>query len=104
MSGASGADRWPRRGGVYVLLTEAICAGPILEVAEACLEGGARALQLREKDRGVHEIAESAARLLPLAHRFGAVLMINDRPDVADASGADHDAHLYRKNKERAPG
>jgi len=54
------------------------------------LEGGVRAIQLREKDLGGRELFDLAKKTKRLCDRFGAVLFINDRVDVAlgvDAEG-----------------
>lgn len=60
-----------------------------LAVAQGALEGGARFLQFREKEMSTRELVETAAALLGLARAFGAVLVVNDRVDVALAVGAD---------------
>jgi thiamine-phosphate pyrophosphorylase len=62
--------------------------GP-LELVEAALDGGARAVQLRLKhtrDRDALELARAAVRL---SRRVGALLIVNDRYDLADLAGAD---------------
>jgi thiamine-phosphate pyrophosphorylase len=60
-----------------------------LAVARGALEGGARFLQFREKEMPTRDLVETAAALLGLAREFGAVLVVNDRVDVALAVGAD---------------
>jgi len=60
-----------------------------LDVARAALEGGARFLQFREKEMTTRELVDTAGELLRLAREFGAVLVVNDRVDVALAVGAD---------------
>ncbi len=65
----------------------------LLEVVEAALRGGVRAVQLREKDLGAAELLPLAMELRDLTRRFGARLLINDRIDVALAVDADG-AHL----------
>lgn len=59
------------------------------EVARAALEGGARIIQLRDKRAGVRDLITSARRLQRLCADYGATFIINDRVDVALASGAD---------------
>ncbi|MEA2627167.1 MAG: thiamine-phosphate pyrophosphorylase [Candidatus Binatota bacterium] len=62
---------------------------PLAEVVSAAIAGGARLIQLREKDlegRALHALAVELARI---AHDCGARLLINDRVDVALAAGAD---------------
>lgn len=56
---------------------------------EEALKGGAKALQLREKDLGVRELLDLAYRLRDMTRAFGARLFVNDRVDVALAADAD---------------
>lgn len=57
-------------------------------VGEA-LEGGVRAVQLREKDLGAGELLKLARELREVTAAYGALLIINDRLDVALGAGAD---------------
>ena len=57
-------------------------------VLEQALEGGVRAVQLREKDLGGRELLELAREVKRLCDRYGAELFVNDRVDVALASDA----------------
>jgi thiamine-phosphate pyrophosphorylase len=61
----------------------------LLAVVEQALAGGARAIQLRDKDLGGRELYELAARLKTLCSMHSAGLFINDRVDVALAVDAD---------------
>ncbi len=74
---------------LYVLLTESLCRGDWYETAEAALRGGAGALQLREKELSDRAVLERAKRLRKLCDRYQAWLIINDRPDIAQAVRAD---------------
>jgi thiamine-phosphate pyrophosphorylase len=74
---------------LYVILTEALCRGGWLETAEAVIRGGAGCLQLREKELPDTELLRRAHRLRELTARRGALLFINDRPDVAKLATAD---------------
>ena len=58
-------------------------------VAEAALAGGADMIQLREKEAGDGELLEAAHRLRDMTRAAGALLIVNDRPDLAALSGAD---------------
>jgi thiamine-phosphate pyrophosphorylase len=58
------------------------------QVARLC-EGGARLVQLREKHLPPRDFYAEAVDALRVARTFGARLIINDRADVALASGAD---------------
>ena len=60
-----------------------------LQVLEMALEGGVRALQLREKDLPAATLLGVAKRVKPLADKYGAKLLINDRADIAHIVGAD---------------
>jgi len=82
---------------LYVLLTEELCRGGWFETAEAALRGGADCLQLREKKLSDRKLLDRAKRLVDLCREHGAMLIINDRPDVAAASGA-HGVHLGQED------
>ena len=62
----------------------------LLWVLERALDGGVRAIQLREKDLDGRELFRLADKISTLCRRYDAQLIINDRIDVAlavDASG-----------------
>jgi thiamine-phosphate pyrophosphorylase len=56
--------------------------------AEACLAGGARVLQIRAKRAPGADLLSLAGRVLLAARRLGALLIVNDRADVARLCGA----------------
>lgn len=58
-------------------------------LAAALLAGGARLLQLRLPSATARELLEAARAIVPLARAHGATFLVNDRPDVARAAGAD---------------
>lgn len=65
-------------------------AGNLCAVIEQALDGGVRAIQLREKDLDGKELFKLADKMSSLCRRYGAQFFINDRIDVAlavDASG-----------------
>ena len=74
---------------VYLVTNRPLCLGRDLEwvVAEA-VAGGATMVQLREKDCPVREFVDLARSLAVLLRPLGVPLVINDRVDVALASGA----------------
>lgn len=74
---------------LYVIVCEAACAGEWFAAAEGALSGGARCLQLREKSLPDAELLRRARALRGLTHRHGALLIINDRPDIARLADAD---------------
>ncbi len=74
-----------------IVITDRQLASPrsILEVAEAALQAGAPAIQLRDKTATPRELYEQARALSEMAARYGALFFVNDRLDVALAANAD---------------
>ena len=72
-------------------MTDAALARPraVTEVVAAALAAGAPAIQLRAKDASARDILELGRAIQPLARERGALLVVNDRLDVALALGAD---------------
>jgi thiamine-phosphate pyrophosphorylase len=62
---------------------------PLPEAVRLALQGGVRAVQLREKDLPVRNLLALAQELRAITREFGAKLFINDRIDVAVAVNAD---------------
>ncbi len=62
---------------------------PLADVVHAALDGGVRAVQLREKDLEGRELYALAEQLRTLTARYRAQLLVNDRLDVALAVEAD---------------
>lgn len=60
-----------------------------LEVAEAALIGGATVIQLRDKDASTRTLIEEGLALRELTRAYNALLIVNDRVDVALAVDAD---------------
>ena len=62
----------------------------LLWILEQALDGGVKAIQLREKDLSGKDLFSLAERVHGLCQRYDAALLINDRVDVAmavDAAG-----------------
>lgn len=59
-----------------------------LELAAACLRGGARLLQLRVKEGSGAAFLALAAACVSLAKPWGARVVVNDRADIARMAGA----------------
>lgn len=59
------------------------------DAVEEALQGGVRAVQLREKDMPVRELLQLALRLREITNGHKARLFINDRVDVAELCRAD---------------
>jgi thiamine-phosphate pyrophosphorylase len=60
-----------------------------ISLAAAFLEGGATLLQLRAKDASSGEFLDTASAIVSMAHQAGALVVVNDRADIARLSGAD---------------
>lgn len=61
----------------------------LAQCVEEALAAGVTMVQLREKDRSTEEIVALARELLPICHRYGAPLIIDDDIEAARLSGAD---------------
>lgn len=74
-----------------MVLTDRRLAAPrsVDDVVEAALVAGCPAIQLRDKDSTPAELLATALRLRERTRRHGALLLVNDRVDVARAAGAD---------------
>src|SRR5690606_36987888 len=74
-----------------IVITDVALAAPhtVRDVVAAALDAGAPAIQLRDTDAPASTLLEEARELLTLVRRYGALLFINDRVDVALAAGAD---------------
>ncbi|HJM43234.1 MAG: thiamine phosphate synthase [Nitrospinota bacterium] len=79
---------------LYLITDRNLVPGGDLEAAvEAALRGGAKLIQLREKDLSGGAMLSLAESVLVLTRKHRARLLINDRVGVAAAVGADG-AHL----------
>ncbi|MGV8079414.1 MAG: thiamine phosphate synthase [Syntrophales bacterium] len=75
--------------GLYLVTDRDLCGSrTVEEVVRLAAEGGAVAVQLREKDLPTRPFVEEALRIRNLLDFFGIPLIINDRLDVALAVGA----------------
>ncbi len=80
---------WPRYD-LYVITDTVLSRGrSALEIARAALEGGADAVQLRDKSSPALNLCRLASEIQPMARKFGALFVVNDRVDVALVAGAD---------------
>jgi thiamine-phosphate pyrophosphorylase len=78
------------RADLYVVITEAFCAGRrSLEVLAGVLAAGVGIVQLREKDLDDRRLYELAVAYRQRTGAVGALLIIDDRLDIALAAGAD---------------
>jgi thiamine-phosphate pyrophosphorylase len=75
---------------LYVVITEAFCAGrTALEVLAKVLEAGVGLVQMREKELDGRQLYLRAVEFRRLTSAAGALLIVNDRVDIALAVGAD---------------
>lgn len=72
-----------------MLVTDGLSRGNLSAVVESAISGGVRAVQLREKETGACELSAIASQLREVTRARDALLLINDRVDVALAVGAD---------------
>ncbi len=86
----TGRGELARRLGLMVVTDPRCGEGrTVVEVVRAALRGGAPAVQLRAKEETARETVELARALLGETRAAGALLLVNDRVDVALAAGAD---------------
>ncbi|MFZ0052299.1 MAG: thiamine phosphate synthase, partial [Desulfobaccales bacterium] len=78
------------RADLYVVITQAFCAGRRgLAVLDQVLAAGVGIVQLREKDLTDRRLYELAVAFRRRTEAAGALLIIDDRLDIALAAGAD---------------
>lgn len=76
---------------LYVICDAEVCTGAgwgLVDYAAACLAGGARLLQIRAKALAGRDFLEAAAAIVARATAGGAIVIVNDRADIARLSGA----------------
>ncbi|MGP7971780.1 MAG: thiamine phosphate synthase [Desulfobaccales bacterium] len=86
------------RADLYVVITQAFCAGRVgLTILDQVLAAGVSIVQLREKDPTDRQLYELAVAFRRRTEAAGALLIIDDRLDIALAAGADG-VHLGRQD------
>ena len=76
--------------GLYLVTDRALCGGrPLEAVALRSVKGGARYVQIREKDQTTRDFIEEAVRIKEILAPYNVPLIVNDRVDVALAVGAE---------------
>lgn len=79
-----------KAAGLYLVTSEPLSAGrTTLEIVQAALDGGVRLVQLREKEMPFRRLMAVAERIREMTLARNALLIINDRLDVAMAVRAD---------------
>jgi len=79
----------PRPWRLCVLVTRALCRLPWEEVVSRAIDGGADAIQVREKEMSARELVAHARAVRAICAPRGVVTVVNDRLDVALAAEAD---------------
>jgi thiamine-phosphate pyrophosphorylase len=79
----------PRRQRLAGARLYLVCGDQPDEFLDAALRGGVDVVQLRVKDARDDAILAAARRFKPIVARHGALFVLNDRPDLVDATGAD---------------
>lgn len=73
-----------------VIIGGDLCEGKdYSDLTKMAVLNGARLIQLREKDWDTRRLVDTAAEMGRICRRYGALFVVNDRVDVAAASGAD---------------
>jgi thiamine-phosphate pyrophosphorylase len=90
---ASAVSHWNRSGtnwGLYVITGERFSRGRSLtEVVSQAIDGGAKVIQLREKEMDTRRFIAEGHRIREITRSAGAIFIVNDRIDVALVVDAD---------------
>ena len=74
---------------LYLITDRTLARPDLFGALEAALKGGVRMIQLREKDLAPAELRRFAEKALKLTRFYGAKLLLNDAPELAEQIGAD---------------
>lgn len=74
---------------LYLLVTSQSCASGLEPTVRGALAAGVRIIQVREKEMSDRQLVEHARRVREWTTQSGAVLILNDRPDLAVLADAD---------------
>jgi thiamine-phosphate pyrophosphorylase len=88
---AAPADRRARLAAarLYLVCDRRPGGRPLRDVLARALAGGVDVFQLRDKHASDREVLAAAAEARALCDEAGSLLVLNDRPDLAVAAGAD---------------
>ena len=78
-----------RGAGLYLVTDDRLEQSARRRILEETLSVGVQVVQLRDKRASARALYDEAVDLAKLCHQRGALLIVNDRVDVAVASGAD---------------
>jgi thiamine-phosphate pyrophosphorylase len=75
---------------LYVITDEGLSQGlPHPEIARRAIAGGADVIQIRDKSKSSREFFAAAVEVRKITRAHGTLFIVNDRLDIALASGAD---------------
>jgi len=74
---------------LYFITDSSLTKKTVLEDVESALKAGAKIIQYREKDKNTRDMIIEAEEIKKLCNKSGALMVINDRVDVALAIDAD---------------
>jgi len=75
---------------IYLVTHEKACLGKdFCACIEEAIKGGVKIVQLREKNISTKDFYEKALKVKEICKNYGALFIINDRLDIAQAVGAD---------------
>jgi len=101
LSGQPRLAQW-RQVRLYLLLTSGMCKGDPVKLADDLLAAGVDCIQLREKTLPDRRLLALAGQLRQVCAARSAMLIVNDRPDIAalvDADGVhvgQDDLHVHQ--------
>jgi thiamine-phosphate pyrophosphorylase len=74
---------------LYFITDSRLTKKTVLEDVGSALKAGVKIIQYREKDKNTHDMIIEAEEIKKLCKKSGALIIINDRVDVALAADAD---------------
>ncbi len=86
--------------GLYVITDKELTPyekGKIFEMVESALKGGAKIVQLRDKETPLEELLPIALALKKLCHKYKALFIVNDSVELAKVVSADG-VHLGKED------
>lgn len=86
---------------LYLVITEEYCMSkPAVQVAREAIAGGVDIIQIREKHKSVHELAELGMKMASLCKEHDVSFIVNDDPLLAKRVSADG-VHLGQEDMSR---
>lgn len=79
-----------KKSDIYPVISSEFTAGrDVLDVLKMVADGGAKIVQLREKNKSSREVYDLAVAYREITDRYNMLLIIDDRAAIAEAVGAD---------------